>query len=73
MTRSVPRSAAVAWLFSAALFLAFMLSPVVDDQLLRAEAGYCIATALLCSLLVVVYRRGGATPRRQAQLDALAT
>ena len=36
-----------------------MLSPVVDDQLVRAEAGYCLATALLCSLLVVVYRRGG--------------
>ena len=35
-----------------------MLSPLVDDQLLRAEAGYFGATALLCALLAVVYRRG---------------
>ena len=28
-------AAAVAWLSSAGLFLAFTLSPVVDDQLLR--------------------------------------
>ena len=50
--------AAAAWLLSAALFVAFMLSPIVDDQLLRAEAGYLGATALLCGLLAVVYRRG---------------
>jgi hypothetical protein len=35
-----------------------MLSPLVDDQLLRAELGYCGATALLCALLATVYRRG---------------
>ena len=51
--------AALAWLLSAALFVAFMLSPLVDDQLLRAEAGYFGATALLCALLALVYRRGG--------------
>ena len=52
--------AAAAWLLSAGLFVAFMLSSIVDDQLLRAEAGYCGAAALLCGLLVIVYRRGGA-------------
>ena len=52
--------AAMAWLLSAGLFVAFMLSPIVDDQLLRAEAGYFGATALLCALLALVYRRGGA-------------
>ena len=51
--------AALAWLLSAGLFVAFMLSPIVDDQLLRAEAGYFGATALLCTLLALVYRRGG--------------
>ncbi len=51
--------AAAAWLLSAALFVAFMLSPIVDDQLLRTEAGYFGATALLCALLTLVYRRGG--------------
>ncbi len=55
--------AAAAWLSSAALFLVFMLSPIVDDQLLRAEAGYFGATALLCALLAVVYRRGAAPVR----------
>jgi len=60
LAREQAGAAAAAWLFSAALFVAFMLSPLVDDQLLRAEAGYFGATALLCALLVIVYRRGGA-------------
>jgi hypothetical protein len=34
-----------------------MLSPVVDDQLLRTEIGYCCATAALAVLLTAVYRR----------------
>ncbi|MEJ7824610.1 MAG: hypothetical protein WKF48_04240 [Solirubrobacteraceae bacterium] len=72
LAREQAGAAAAAWLTSAALFVAFMLSPIVDDQILRAEAGYCGATALLCGLLVIVYRRGGASPRRQAQLDAMA-
>jgi O-antigen/teichoic acid export membrane protein len=57
LAREQAASAAAAWLASAALFVAFMLSPVVDDQLLRAEAGYLGATALLCALLAGVYRR----------------
>jgi O-antigen/teichoic acid export membrane protein len=64
LAREQAGAAAAAWLTSAALFVVFMLSPLVDDQLLRAEAGYCGATALLCALLVVVYRRGGAAGRR---------
>jgi len=59
LAREQAGTAAAAWLLSAGLFVAFMLSPLVDDQLLRAEAGYFGATALLCGLLVVVYRRGG--------------
>jgi len=58
LAREHAGAAAAAWLLSAALFVAFMLSPLVEDQLLRAEAGYFGATALLCALLVVVYRRG---------------
>jgi O-antigen/teichoic acid export membrane protein len=60
LAREQAAAAAAAWLTSAALFVAFMLSPIVDDQLLRAETGYCGAAALLCALLVIVYRRGGA-------------
>jgi len=59
LAREQAGAAAAAWLLSAGLFVAFMLSPIVDNQLLRAEAGYFGATALLCGLLVVVYRRGG--------------
>jgi O-antigen/teichoic acid export membrane protein len=58
LAREQAGAAAVAWLLSAGLFVGFMLSPLVDDQLLRAEAGYFGATTLLCALLVGVYRRG---------------
>jgi O-antigen/teichoic acid export membrane protein len=54
--------AAAAWLLSAAAFVAFMVSPLIDDELVRAEVGYCGAAALLCGLLAAVYRAGaGAT------------
>jgi O-antigen/teichoic acid export membrane protein len=66
LAREQAGAAAAAWLTSATLFVGFMLSPLVDDQLLRAEAGYCAATALLCAMLVVVYRRGGGAGRRGA-------
>jgi O-antigen/teichoic acid export membrane protein len=59
LARGQARGASIAWLISAGAFVAFMLSPVVGDQLLRAELGYFGATALLCALLSVVYRRGG--------------
>jgi len=35
-----------------------MLSPVIEDELLRAEAGYLGAAALLCALLAIVYQSG---------------
>ena len=35
-----------------------MVSPIVDDELVRAEVGYCGAAALLCALLAAVYRAG---------------
>jgi O-antigen/teichoic acid export membrane protein len=58
LARGQARGASIAWLTSAGAFVAFMLSPLVRDQLLRAELGYCGATALLCTLLAAVYRRG---------------
>jgi O-antigen/teichoic acid export membrane protein len=67
LARGQAGAAAAAWLLSAALFVAFMLSPIVDDQLLRAEAGYFGATALLCALLAFVYRRGGAAATRRVE------
>jgi O-antigen/teichoic acid export membrane protein len=53
--------AALAWLLCAGAFVAWMLSPVIDDQLLRTEVGYCGATALLAALLTIVYRAGDST------------
>jgi hypothetical protein len=49
--------AAAAWLAAAAVFVGWLLLPLIDDPLVRAEAGYCGAAALLCALLAVVYRR----------------
>ena len=59
LARDRAGTAAACWLFTAAVFVAFMVSPLVDDELLRAEIGYCGAAALLVALLAVVYRAGG--------------
>ena len=51
--------AAAAWLVAAVVFVIWLVVPVVDDPLLRAEVGYFGAAALLCGLLAAVYRRVG--------------
>jgi O-antigen/teichoic acid export membrane protein len=58
LARGRDRAAAGAWLLAAAVFVAWMLAPLVGDQLLRAEAGYAGAAALLCALLAGLYARG---------------
>jgi O-antigen/teichoic acid export membrane protein len=57
LARDHAGAAAACWLLSAAAFVAWMLSSVIDDELLRAEAGYAGAASLLCALLYLVYRR----------------
>jgi O-antigen/teichoic acid export membrane protein len=64
LARGRDRAAAGAWLAAAAVFVAWMLLPVVDDQLVRAEVGYAGAAALLCALLSALYVRGGAERSR---------
>jgi O-antigen/teichoic acid export membrane protein len=59
LARGRDRAAAGAWLVAATIFVAWMLVPLVDDQLLRAEVGYAGAAALLCGLLSALYARGG--------------
>ena len=44
-------------MLSALVFLAWMLSPVVHGQVLRAEVGYAGATVLLALTLSLLYRR----------------
>jgi O-antigen/teichoic acid export membrane protein len=63
LARGRDRAAAGAWLVAAAIFVAWMLAPLVDDQLVRAEVGYAGAAALLCALLSALYARGGAAAR----------
>jgi O-antigen/teichoic acid export membrane protein len=57
LARDHAHAAALAWIVSAVVFVGWMLTPVVDDELVRAEVGYLGAAALLCALLTFVYRR----------------
>jgi O-antigen/teichoic acid export membrane protein len=63
LARGRDRIAAGCWLLAAALFVVWMLLPVVEDELLRAEVGYAGAAALLCALLAGLYARGGTASR----------
>jgi O-antigen/teichoic acid export membrane protein len=63
LARNRARAAATCWLAAAVVFLAWMLTPVVGEQVLRAEIGYCGATMLLAALLAILYRRGGPAER----------
>jgi O-antigen/teichoic acid export membrane protein len=62
LARDHAAAAAAAWLFSAGVFVGWMLLPVVGDELVRAEVGYLGAAMLLCGLLTLVYRRGYLPP-----------
>ncbi|HEY4427494.1 MAG TPA: hypothetical protein VGN08_04755 [Solirubrobacteraceae bacterium] len=58
LARDQARTAAACWLFAALLFVAWMVSPVLHGEVLRAEVGYAGATALLALTLSMLYRRG---------------
>jgi O-antigen/teichoic acid export membrane protein len=58
LARDRARAAAGCWVCAAVVFLAWMLTAPVSEQLLRAEIGYAGATALLALLLAALYRRG---------------
>ncbi len=67
LARDRAGAAAACWLVAAAAFVVFMLSPLVDDEFVRAEVGYVGAAALICALLAVVYRATSSSssePRR---------
>jgi O-antigen/teichoic acid export membrane protein len=63
LARDRAHQAAAMWLTAAALFVVWMVVPLVDDELTRAEVGYAGAAALLCGMLYMLYRRG---PARRA-------
>jgi O-antigen/teichoic acid export membrane protein len=50
--------ASAAWLLCAGLFVAWVASPIVADEVLRVETGYFGAAFLLSVLLLGLYRRG---------------
>jgi O-antigen/teichoic acid export membrane protein len=50
--------AAVAWLSAAALFVAFMLSGAISNQVTRVEVSYFTSALVLCGLLSAIYRHG---------------
>jgi O-antigen/teichoic acid export membrane protein len=68
LARDRARAAAGCWLLAAAVFLAWMLTPAVGDQLLRAEVGYAGATAVLAAALAVLYRR--CSPAQSASIES---
>jgi O-antigen/teichoic acid export membrane protein len=61
LARDRARTAAACWLGAAALLIAWMVLPLVGDQLLRAEIGYLGATGVLALALWWLYRRSGSS------------
>ncbi|MBB4664654.1 lipopolysaccharide biosynthesis protein [Conexibacter arvalis] len=57
LARGRAQLAAVAWIVSALLFVAWVASDVVSDEVLRVETGYCGAAFILSCLLYGLYRR----------------
>ncbi len=67
LARDRARAAACCWLLAAAVFVGWMFTPAVSDQLLRTEIGYAGATALLALTLGALYRRGSGRLRARPQ------
>ena len=72
LARGRAKLASIAWLFAAALFVAFVASPAISSEVTRVEVGYFVAALVLCGLLRAVYRRGpaGTTTAQQATAAA---
>src|ERR1700722_16177319 len=70
LARNQARTAAYCWIVAAIVFVAWMLVPLISEELLRTEIGYLGATSLLALMLNFVYRRGA--PPRQSMPAALA-
>jgi O-antigen/teichoic acid export membrane protein len=56
LARGRATAAAICWLFSAAVFVAFVAAHTIHYEVTRVEVGYFGAAALLCALLTGVYR-----------------
>jgi O-antigen/teichoic acid export membrane protein len=72
LARDQARTAAVCWAVAAVVFVTWMLTPLVSEELLRTEIGYLGATSLLALMLSTVYRRGTARPQAAPAARAIA-
>ena len=72
LARDRARTAAVCWAIAAVVFVAWMFSPIVSEELLRTEIGYLGATSLLALMLSIVYRRGAPVSRSAPTAAAIA-
>jgi O-antigen/teichoic acid export membrane protein len=66
LARGQASRAAALWLLAALLFVVWMLSGVIADQILRTEVGYAGAAGALALALTVLYRRGSPTASASA-------
>jgi hypothetical protein len=73
LARDRARAAALCWTCAAVVLVAWMFTPAVGEQLLRAEIGYAGATALLAALLAALYRRSSAGAQLGAGVQAAST
>ncbi len=72
LARDRARTAAVCWAVAAVIFVAWMLAPIVSEELLRTEIGYLGATSLLALMLSVVYKRGAPVAQSAPAAAAIA-
>ena len=72
LARGRAAQAAACWLTAAALFVGFQLVDIVHSRVWRVEIGYFGATAVLCTLLWLLYERGPATTRSAQSAPAIS-
>lgn len=72
LARNEASRAATCWVVAAVAFVAWMLTPLVGEELLRTEIGYLGATTLLASMLGAVYRRGRPAPQAAPAASTIA-
>ena len=63
------RRAAICWIGCAVAYVAWNLSPVLDE-FRRVEVGFAIAAAVLCGLLYLLYRRPHPRPEDAVRPDS---
>jgi O-antigen/teichoic acid export membrane protein len=72
LARNQARATASCWIVAAVAFVAWMLTPLVGEELLRTEVGYLGATSLLAAMLGAVYRRGTPAPQSAPAASTIA-